>query len=286
MSSPAPELLPEGGFTRIKCELSYDGSYFSGWNLQPDRRTIQSVVEDLLSRLMAIPVNTMVAGRTDAGVHATGQVFHFDIAQLDRDRWNLTSLMQIANRLLPDEVRLNSLDDAPHGFHARYSALRRNYRYRFADGFKVIPPLARADVAPWQQNLDIDLMNEAVMPLIGTHDFAAFCRKREGATSIRSLEKFEWSRDSDGFAQALVSADAFCHAMVRSLVGAASIVGAGHAETGWLAELLGGGDRVGRSLSAPARGLTLIGVDYPIGAGLLERAQVLTRTGVRSLPGE
>ena len=161
MSSPAPELLPEGGFTRIKCELSYDGSYFSGWNLQPDRRTIQSVVEDLLSRLMAIPVNTMVAGRTDAGVHATGQVFHFDIAQLDRDRWNLTSLMQIANRLLPDEVRLNSLDDAPYGFHARYSALRRNYRYRFADGFKVIPPLARADVAPWQQNLNIDLMNAA-----------------------------------------------------------------------------------------------------------------------------
>jgi len=188
--------------------------------------------------------------------------------------------------LLPDEVRLNSLDDAPYGFHARYSALRRNYRYRFADGFKVIPPLARADVAPWQQNLNIDLMNAAVIPLLGTHDFAAFCRKREGATSIRTLEKFEWSRDSDGFAQALVSADAFCHAMVRSLVGAASIVGAGHAEIGWLAELLGGGDRVGRSLSAPARGLTLIGVDYPIGAGLLERAQVLTRTGVRSLPGE
>lgn len=284
MSSPAPELLPEGGFTRIRCDLSYDGSSFSGWNLQPDRRTVQSVVEDLLSRLMAIPINTMVAGRTDAGVHATGQVFHFDITQRDRERWNLNSLLQIANRLLPDELRLNSLVDAPYGFHARYSALRRNYRYRFADGFKIIPPLARADVAPWPQKLEITSMNQAALPLLGTHDFAAFCRKREGATSIRNLEKFEWSRDADGFAQALVTADAFCHAMVRSLVGAASIVGAGHAQVDWLAQLLDGGDRVGRSLSAPARGLTLIGVDYPIGDGMLERAQALTTTGIRSLP--
>jgi tRNA pseudouridine38-40 synthase len=264
-----PTLYPESGFRRLRIDLAYDGTNFSGWAIQPDRRTVQEVVETALSTVAQSPAQTIVAGRTDAGVHATGQVIHVDLPET----LELEDLAYKLNRILDEDVRINKIEIAPTAFHARFSALRRYYEYRILDENKVIQPLARLNTASWFRLLDVDVMNRASELLLGTHNYAAFCKYREGATTIRTLETYQWRRDEEGCLVADVVADAFCYSMVRNLVGAIVCVADGRKDPEWISTLLEDKERVSDSLVFPARGLTLYKVDYPDAAELLERAK-------------
>jgi tRNA pseudouridine38-40 synthase len=263
-----PTLYPESGFRRLRIDLSYDGTNFSGWAIQPDRRTVQQCIEEAISTVAQAKAETIVAGRTDAGVHATGQVIHVDLPE----SLELDDLAYKLNRILDEDIRINQIQIAPTAFHARFSALRRYYEYRILDENKVIPPLARFNTAPWYRPLDVDQMNHASALLLGTHDFAAFCKFREGATTIRTLETYQWRRDRDGYLVGDVVADAFCYSMVRNLVGAIVCVADGRKESDWISTLLENKERVSDSLVFPARGLSLYKVDYPDDAELLARA--------------
>jgi len=264
-----PTLYPESGFRRLRIELAYDGTNFSGWAVQPDRRTVQLCIEDAISKIARVNVETIVAGRTDAGVHATGQVIHVDVPE----NMGLDDLGYKLNRILDEDIRINQIEIAPPAFHARFSALRRYYEYRILDENKVVPPLARFNTASWYRPLDVDVMNQASALLLGTNDYAAFCKFREGGTTIRTLEKYSWHRDRDGYLVADVVADAFCYSMVRNLVGAIVCVADGRKDPDWISTLLANKERVSDSLVFPARGLTLYQVDYPDAAELLERAK-------------
>ena len=263
-----PTLYPESGFRRLRLDISYDGTNFSGWGIQPDRRTVQQSVEDAISTVAQAKAETIVAGRTDAGVHATGQVIHVDLPET----LELTDLAYKLNRILDEDIRINQITIAPPAFHARFSALRRYYEYRILDENKVIPPLARFNTESWYRPLDVDVMNQASALLLGTTDYAAFCKFREGATTIRTLETYSWRRDRDGYLVGDVVADAFCYSMVRNLVGAIVCVADGRKDASWISTLLENKERVSDSLVFPARGLSLYKVDYPDDAELLERA--------------
>jgi tRNA pseudouridine38-40 synthase len=271
----APTLFPESGFRRLRLDIAYDGTHFFGWATQPGHRTLQDLIEEAISRISQTNIDSIVAGRTDAGVHATGQVIHVDVpdAMFDRDLTYL-DLRYKLNRILDDDVRIMNVSDAPEGFHARFSALRRYYSYKILDNNDVIAPLSRHDVASWYRPLDADRMNEASALLLGHHDFAAFCKFKVGGTTIRTLEKYEWHRSEDGLLVADVVADAFCYSMVRNLVGAVVCVADGRQSPAWIAQLLANKERVSDSLVFPARGLTLYQVDYPSNDQLLERAKV------------
>ena len=264
-----PTLFPESGFRRLRIDIAYDGTAFFGWATQPDRRTIQDLVEEAIARISRSDVESVVAGRTDAGVHATGQVIHVDVPE----SLELEDLAYKLNRILDEDVRINNIEIAPPAFHARFSALRRYYEYRILDENKVIQPLARLNTAPWYRPLDVDVMNRASALLLGTHNYAAFCKYREGATTIRTLETYQWRRDEEGCLVADVVADAFCYSMVRNLVGAIVCVADGRKDPEWISTLLEDKERVSDSLVFPARGLTLYKVDYPDAAELLERAK-------------
>jgi tRNA pseudouridine38-40 synthase len=264
-----PTLYPESGFRRLRIDLAYDGTNFAGWAKQPDRRTVQECIETALATISQITPETIVAGRTDAGVHATGQVIHVDLPESVA----LDDLVYKLNRLLDEDVRVHNISIAPEAFHARFSALRRYYRYKILDDNKALDPLARLDVSTWYRPLDLDVMNKTSALLLGEHDFAAFCKYREGATTIRTLEKYEWKRSPEGFLVADIVADAFCYSMVRNLVGAVVCVADGRFNPEWIAGVLNNKERVSDSLVFPGRGLTLYQVDYPNDAELLERAK-------------
>jgi tRNA pseudouridine38-40 synthase len=264
-----PTLYPESGFRRLRIDLAYDGTNFAGWAKQPDRRTVQECIEEALAKISRITPETIVAGRTDAGVHATGQVIHVDLPET----LSLDDLVYKLNRLLDEDIRIHNISIAPEAFHARFSALRRYYRYKILDDNKVLDPLARLDVSTWYRPLDLDVMNKTSALLLGEHDFAAFCKYREGATTIRTLEKYEWKRSPDGFLVADIVADAFCYSMVRNLVGAVVCVADGRFDPEWIVGVLSNKERVSDSLVFSGRGLTLYQVDYPNDAELLERAK-------------
>jgi tRNA pseudouridine38-40 synthase len=270
-----PTLFPESGFRRLRIDIAYDGTAFFGWATQPDQRTIQDLVEEAVARISRGDVESVVAGRTDAGVHATGQVIHIDLPDaVFADGLTYRDLRYKLNRILDEDVRIMEISDAPEGFHARFSALRRIYTYKILDNNEVIAPLSRYDVAPWYRPLDVDLMNKASALVLGHHDFAAFCKFKEGGTTIRTLEKYQWHRDSAGLLIAEVVADAFCYSMVRNLVGAVVCVADGRKDPSWMAELLANKERVSDSLVFPARGLSLTRVEYPSNDELLDRARV------------
>lgn len=270
-----PTLFPESGFRRLRIDIAYDGTAFFGWATQPDRRTMQNLIEDALTQISRSQVQTIAAGRTDAGVHATGQVIHTDLPDsIFSDGLTYRDLRYKLNRILDEDLRIMNISDAPSGFHARFSALRRVYTYKILDNNDVIPPLSRYDVAPWYRPLDAELMNKASTLVLGHHDFAAFCKFKEGGTTIRTLEKYEWHRDQTGLLVAEVIADAFCYSMVRNLVGAVVCVADGRKDPSWMAELLANKERVSDSLVFPARGLSLTRVDYPSDQELLDRAKV------------
>ena len=270
-----PTLFPESGFRRLRIDLAYDGTAFFGWATQPDRRTIQDLVEQAISQVSRGEVQSIVAGRTDAGVHATGQVIHVDLPDsVFSDGLNYGDLRYKLNRILDEDVRVMEISDAPEGFHARFSALRRIYTYKILDANEVIPPLSRYDLAPWYRPLDVDRMNKASALVLGHHDFAAFCKFKEGGTTLRTLEKYQWHRDETGLLVAEVVADAFCYSMVRNLVGAVVGVADGRKDPSWMAELLANKERVSDSLVFPARGLSLTQVDYPSDQELIDRAKL------------
>ena len=271
----APTLFPESGFRRLRLDIAYDGTHFFGWATQPGHRTLQDLIEEAISRISQTNIDSIVAGRTDAGVHASGQVIHVDVpdAMFDRELTYL-DLRYKLNRILDEDVRIMNVSDAPEGFHARFSALRRYYSYKILDNNDVIAPLSRHDVASWYRPLDADRMNEASALLLGHHDFAAFCKFKVGGTTIRTLEKYEWHRSAEGLLVADVVADAFCYSMVRNLVGAVVCVADGRQSPAWIAQLLANKERVSDSLVFPARGLTLYQVDYPNNDQLLERAKI------------
>ena len=271
-----PTLFPEGGFLRLTIKLAYDGTNFSGWAKQPDRRTVQEEFEKAFSTIVRHPCESIVAGRTDAGVHATAQIIHIDVPEST----DLSDLAYRLNRLLDIDLRVLEIEVAPEGFHARFSALRRHYKYQIVDANKAINPLDRYDRASWYRPLDLARLNEASALLLGEHDFAAFCKFREGATTIRTLETFHWERKADGLLVAQVVADAFCYSMVRNLVGSAVCVAEGRFEPSWLAEMLANRERISDSMVFPAEGLTLVQVDYPNDAELIARAALtISRRG-------
>lgn len=277
-----PTLFAESGFFRLRLDIAYDGTNFSGWSKQPERRTVQREVESALQKLTRVPVETVVAGRTDAGVHATGQVVHVDIPDLEigpyskKYDWNIDELPYRLNRILDEDVRIVSASIAPLGFHARFSALRRYYHYKIIDNNRPILPMRRFDVAPWYRPLDVDVMNQASALLVGENDFAAFCKFRQGGTTIRTLEKFSWIRNEEGLLAEIV-ADAFCYSMVRNLVGAVVCVADGRFPAEWVKEVLDNRKRVSDSLVFPSRGLTLVHVDYPPEDQLLARIEATLR---------
>jgi tRNA pseudouridine38-40 synthase len=274
-----PTLNPESGFLRFRIDFTYDGTNFSGWAKQPDQRTVQGEMESALSGLTRNTIDLIVAGRTDAGVHASAQVAHFDIPHLDKygNAWNTQDLVYRINRMLTEEIRVRAIKVVPHDFHARFSALRRTYIYKIADGQRQIDPLKRFDIMPWYRHLDLSRLNEASSRLLGEHDFATFCKPGGSGTTIRRLEKFHWERMADGTLHATVTADAFCYSMVRNFVGAVVCVGESRYEPEWITTLLTNKTRVSDSMVFPGRGLTLVAVEYPDDSQLRSRAEITIR---------
>jgi tRNA pseudouridine38-40 synthase len=267
---------------RLRLDLGYDGTDFAGWARQPGQRTVQGVVEEALGRLLRLdppPVLT-VAGRTDAGVHARGQVAHAVVPVAAYSPINGTMPRRLAG-LLPPDVRVWRVSVAPEGFDARFSALSRRYVYRVCDNPLGVAPLRRRDVLWHPRPIDLGRMNAAARLLTGEHDFAAFCRKREGATTIRRLLRYEWVREEPRLAAATVEADAFCHSMVRALVGALLVVGDGRRDIEWPAHVLAARVRDSSVNVAPALGLSLEEIRYPDDEDMAHRAQETRR--VRTL---
>jgi tRNA pseudouridine38-40 synthase len=263
---------------RVRLDLSYDGTEFSGWAAQPGRRTVEGVLSQTLGHVLRQreAVRLTVAGRTDSGVHARGQVAHAD---LPADAWAAHSdaVLRRLGRALPPDIRVRSIDVAPDGFNARFSALWRRYAYRICDDPARADPLRRRDTLWHPRVLDLAAMNEAAALLVGEHDFAAFCRKREGATTVRALRRLEWERDAAGVAVGGVTADAFCHNMVRALVGALLHVGEGDRPVSWPAEVLAAAVRDPAVRVVPAHGLSLEEVRYPRPDQLAARAALTRR---------
>jgi tRNA pseudouridine38-40 synthase len=222
--------------------------------------------------VLRCPVDLTVAGRTDAGVHATGQVAHADVPRAvwleHRDR-----LVRRLRGVLAPDIAVPAVEEAPAAFDARFGALRRHYVYRLTDAPSGPPPLRRLDTVGWPRRLDVAAMATAAVLLLGEHDFAAFCRRREGATTVRTLLALSVTRQAE-LVEVRASADAFCHSMVRSLVGALLAVGEGRRAAEWPAGLLARTERSGEFTVAPAAGLTLVAVDYPPDDQLAARAQV------------
>jgi tRNA pseudouridine38-40 synthase len=256
----------------VRIDLAYDGTAFAGWAFQHGVRTVQGELETALATIarQELPRVT-VAGRTDAGVHARGQVAHIDLPPALADD---PLLLRRLNGVLGHDVRVRRVSAAPEGFDARFSGLARTYRYRVADGPEIVDPLRRHDTLAWPRPLDLGAHQEASRLLLGLHDFAAFCRRREGATTVRTLVQLDWERDPEGVLVATVKADAFCHSMVRSLVGALLAVGEGRRPVDWPASLLALEGRASEVTVAPAHGLTLEAVDYPPDDQLLARQEV------------
>ena len=255
---------PLPGRVRVRLDLSYDGRDFSGWARQHSRRTVQGELETALRTVTrsAETYDLTVAGRTDAGVHASGQVAHVDLPRPVWEEHRGTLLRRLAG-LLPQDVRVWRVAEAPPHFHARFSAIWRRYRYRVSDHPAGVDPLLRGHVLWYHRPLDLEAMNEAAGRLLGEHDFAAYCRRREGATTIRRLLELSWERRPDGIAEATVRADAFCHNMVRALVGALLHVGDGRRPPDWPAKVLAAGVRDSSVHVVRPHGLTLEEVGYP-----------------------
>ena len=256
---------------RLRIDCAYDGTEFSGWAAQPRLRTVQGTLEAALATALRVPeVRLTVAGRTDAGVHARGQVAHLDVdaaaVAASTGRSTDPPLEALARRvdgILPPDLRVRRVREAPAGFDARFSATWRRYAYRIADAQELADPLVRGHVLSWGRPLDLDAMNEASAALVGLRDFAAFCKQREGATTVRTLLELGWSRDEAGLVVGSVRADAFCHNMVRALVGSLIAVGEGRRPTTWPAEVMAGRRRDAGVRVVHAHGLTLEEVGYP-----------------------
>ena len=269
---------------RIRLDIAYDGTHFRGWARQPGLRTVQGVLEDALARILAGTPTLVVAGRTDAGVHASGQVAHLDLDEAQQRRLAqgrrtpddpvaaLAARVRGVLGAYPD-VTLRRTSLAPTGFDARFSAVWRRYAYRISDDRTGYDPLQRERTTHVRGTLDVDAMNAAARSLIGLHDFAAYCKPRDEATTIRTLLEFDWERTADGALVAHIRADAFCHSMVRALVGACAAVGEGRLEVTDAVALRDAAVRTSAFKVLAARGLVLTEVGYPADELLAGRAE-------------
>lgn len=266
---------------RVRLDLAYDGTKFYGWATQPGFRTVQATIEHAWGVILRDqPPTLTVGGRTDAGVHARGSVAHLDV---DPARWAALpahrprrpeeSAWARLSGVLPDDIVIRKVSVAPPGFDARFSALHRRYSYRICDRPSTADPLRRFDTVVLKQTLDVDVMNEASATVLGFHDFASFCRRREGATTVRTLQHFTWFREPDGTIVGTLIADAFCHSMVRALVGAIIPVGTGREPMVWPVEVLRGRQRHSGVTVMPALGLCLEEIVYPDDDQVAARAE-------------
>lgn len=273
---------------RIRLDIAYDGTHFRGWARQPGLRTVQETLESALGRVLGGEPRLVVAGRTDAGVHASGQVAHVDLDDDQRERLlsrrgrgesGLTErVAALAARLTGvvgaySDVAVTATREAPEGFDARFSAVWRRYEYRIADRVTGYDPLERHRTTTVRATLDERAMDAAARALTGLHDFAAYCKPREEATTIRTLLEFDWHRDGAGVLVANVKADAFCHSMVRALVGACVAVGEGRLDAEDVVDIRDARERVPEVKVLAARGLTLTEVGYPADELLAQRAE-------------
>lgn len=269
---------------RWRLDVRYDGTAFSGWAEQRGRRTVQGELELWLGRVLSLPEPPKVvcAGRTDAGVHARGQVVHLDLpAALVPDPERLLGRLR---RALPEDLAVTGLRVAPEGFDARFAAIWRRYCYRIADAATVPDPLSRTMVTPLRGQLDLPRLNAVAPALLGLRDFGAFCKRREGATTVRTLLELGAVRTTEagGLVEVTVRADAFCHSMVRCLVGGLVEVGSGRRTADWLLTRMAAATRSSVVPVLPARGLTLEEVGYPPDDQLA--ARVSEARTLRTLP--
>lgn len=275
---------------RLRIDLAYDGAGSHGWARQPELRSVQGVLEEALDRVLRTRGNQLtVAGRTDTGVHARGQVAHLDVdpsvlaAAAGRITGSHTeALARRLNGVLDPDVRIHRVSEAARGFDARFSAVWRRYAYRIADTPAAVDPLLRGHVLAWPRALDVEAMNDAARLLLGEHDFASFCRKREGATTVRELLDLHATRRSDGVIELTVRADAFCHNMVRSLTGCLLAVGEGRRPAGWAGDVLAARVRDSSVTVVQPHGLVLEEVGYPPDEQLAFQAVVARR--LREVP--
>jgi tRNA pseudouridine38-40 synthase len=299
-----PDWSSPGGLVRLRLDVAYDGAAFHGWARQPGLRSVQAELEGALRAVLRVPIQVPVrvaaAGRTDAGVHATGQVCHADVPLTawaaqgrarggDRqpgvapsdapEQGTGPAVRRRLNGVLARDLRMRGVTVAPAGFDARWSASWRRYEYLVADTPSAQDPRTRGHVLWHPRPLDVAAMDRAARPFAGEHDFAAFCRARPDASTVRTVHELSWRRSApgepggDGPAVFAIRADAFCHSMVRSLVGAFLAVG----DRRWPVErpeqLLRAGQRVPAIATAAPHGLTLVEVGYPPPADLAGQAR-------------
>lgn len=274
--------MDEPTLVRLRIDLSYDGTKFFGWAAQPGLRTVEDTLSAALTTVLRAPepVRLVVAGRTDAGVHARGQVVHADV---DPAAWEAlpgrasrspeqAAVIRLAG-VLPSDVMVRAVRLAPAGFDARFSARYRRYLYRLCDQPHLLDPLRRYETVLVRTPLDGAAMHQAAQSLLGLDDFAAFCKRRAGATTVRTLLEYSWRRAADGTLEATVVADAFCHSMVRSLVGVVLPVGQGRRPPQWPAQVLAVRSREATVQVMAPHGLSLEEVGYPADADLAARAR-------------
>ncbi|HET7477191.1 MAG TPA: tRNA pseudouridine(38-40) synthase TruA [Dermatophilaceae bacterium] len=266
---------------RLRLDFGYDGTGFSGWAVQPGRRTVEDELTRALRTILrgGQPERLVTAGRTDSGVHARGAVAHADVSSA---AWlalpgrsgppPAEAAVTRLNAVLPADIVVRRTEIAPDGFDARFSALSRRYLYRICDSPARLDPLRRFDTVSHRRLLDVTAMHAASQPLLGLHDFAAFCKPRDGATTRRTLMAFSWRRLEDDVIEGTIVADAFCHSMVRFLVGAVVAVGEGRRDVQWPSVVLASTSRDGAVRLMPALGLSLEQVQYPRSAELASRA--------------
>lgn len=257
---------------RLRIDLAYDGRDFHGWARQPGLRTVQGELEGWITRVLRLnpPAELVVAGRTDAGVHARGQVAHLDV---DGDDTLPGTLLRRLQRVLPDDIVVSAVTLAPEGFDARFSAAWRRYSYRVVPDDVPHDPLARGHVVALRHGLDVALLNSVAPLLLGLRDFAPFCKPREGATTIRELRELRATQRPDGVVEIHLLADAFCHSMVRSVVGALVAVAGGRRTAEWLERVAAHVERHNEVVVMPAHGLVLEEVGYPPDDELATRAE-------------
>ena len=239
----------------VRLTLAYDGTGFHGWARQPGLRTVQGELEAVLERSIGGPITLAVAGRTDAGVHARGQVASFESTEVDLERIRIA-----VNEALAPEVVVSAARRAPDGFHARFSATAREYRYRIDDGSW---PGSPTSPFVWRRpgRLSVARMRAAAVLLVGEHDFASFCRRPRSGGTVRRLDRLGVARHGEQV-EVTARANAFLHQMVRVLVGSLVAVGSGRSEPEQVLAILSARDRARSPQMAPAHGLTLERVAY------------------------
>jgi len=260
---------------RIRIDLGYDGTHFSGWAKQPGLRTVQGELESALALMLRVPaetINLTVGGRTDAGVHARGQVCHLDVTQdqiskLQGRTPHISGIPRKINgalkRIQAGDIYVHDVVVVPVTFDARFSALTRRYEYRVRPVDVRSDPLTRHFTVDLDREVDLGVLEDASRTLLGLQDFSSFCKARPGATAVRTLLEFTWTREPDGVLSARIAADAFCHSMVRSLVGGVLGVATGRYTVNVLADLTAARTRSSTIRVMPPHGLSLQEIEYP-----------------------